>query len=218
MRPRPPRPPPKRWLLVVDLEATCDEPRQIPKREIEVIELGAVLVRGDDLSVEARFSAVVRPTLRPTLTPFCTQLTGISQVEVDAAPPLPDALAALAAALPLADPGLRFCSWGDFDEVQLRRECARLGLPHPFPGGHTDLRELFRRAHGGPRRYGVRTALERVGLPFHGAAHRALPDAENAARLLPWCLQRAPFPPLPPAGAPAAAAPAAPEPPDGAPP
>ena len=202
MRPRPPRPPPKRWLLVVDLEATCDEPRQIPKREIEVIEIGAVLVRSDDLSAEARFSAVVRPTLRPALTPFCTALTGISQVEVDAAPALPEVLAAMAAALPLDDPGLRFCSWGDFDEVQLRRECHRLGLPHPFPGGHTDLRELFRRAHGGPRRYGVRTALERVGLPFVGDAHRALPDAENAARLLPWCLQRAPFPP-PPGAAPA---------------
>lgn len=34
-----------------------------------------------------QFHSYVRPNLHPTLTPFCTELTGIQQSQVDAAPP-----------------------------------------------------------------------------------------------------------------------------------
>ena len=49
----------------------------------------------------------MRPTEHPVLDPFCTGLTGIQQAQVDAAPPLAEALAAFEAwllglGLPLA--------------------------------------------------------------------------------------------------------------------
>ena len=68
-----------RYLLVLDFEATCGE-SGFPREQMEIIEFPTILY---DLQMKRevdRFHEYVKPVIRPQLTEFCTQLTGITQV------------------------------------------------------------------------------------------------------------------------------------------
>lgn len=181
--------------VVIDLEATCDRTGW-PRDAMEIIEIGAVLVDAGTLDPVAEFQTFVRPVAHPTLTAFCTELTSITQAQVDAAPLYPEAAAAMKAAM-LGVPQPLFCSWGAYDRTQFHRDSARHQVPYPLPA-HWNLKSAFTAQLGARRRYGMKGALERVGLTLDGTHHRGIDDARNIARLLPWCLGRAEFPPPPP--------------------
>ena len=83
-------------ILVVDLEATCLLYGTAPTptgnqsaKMMEVIEVGCALAEPDGTLLEAR-SFFVCPSEHPILTDFCTELTGITQAEVDQAPGFAD--------------------------------------------------------------------------------------------------------------------------------
>ena len=177
-------------LLVADVEATCGPPgQQLDRRVREVIELGVVAVDGDSGEVLGEWSSLVRPVLRPVLSDFCTQLTGIQQHDVDGAPVFAEMWTLLQAWPCLRGPGAStFCAWGGFDRRILARECRRSGLPWLLGRQHLDLRKAFSRVR--KRRWeslGLRAAASRAGVEPEGA-HRALADARTAASLLPWCV------------------------------
>jgi 3'-5' exoribonuclease 1 len=56
----------------------------------EIIEFPAVLVDCETMRVIDQFHSYVRPVYHPRLSSFCTQLTGIEQHTVDAAPTFPE--------------------------------------------------------------------------------------------------------------------------------
>ena len=178
--------------LVVDLEATCDEPQSFPRSETEIIEIGAVLVAADSLQPVREYQTFVRPIRHPRLTEFCTRLTTITQDQVDGAPRFPQALADLQGFLAGADALL--CSWGAYDWNQLRRDGERHRQRLPFRR-HLNLKARFSEKLQTGKRFGMRAALRRVGLRLTGTHHRGIDDARNIARLLPWVLGRTPFPP-----------------------
>jgi inhibitor of KinA sporulation pathway (predicted exonuclease) len=178
--------------LVVDLEATCDENMKLPREETEIIEIGAVLVASDTLAHVAEFQTFVKPIRHPTLTPFCTRLTTITQAQVDAAPKFPLAIRAFAEFLKGRD--FLFCSWGDYDRAQFERDGRRHGVRPPLGRDHWNLKEAYRRASGETKKLGNGQALREVGLRQEGTAHRGIDDARNIARLLPFILGRLPFP------------------------
>jgi len=175
--------------LVIDLEATTDdgpdEERAVPRDEMETIEIGAVLVRASTLEVEDEFQTFERPVRHPTLTSFCTELTGIKQEMVADAPTFPEAMEALRQAMLVGRWGVVWNSWGLFDDTQLRRDCTFHGIEYTMPE-HMNLKNVFSAAQGRRKRYGMSKALRLCGLPLEGAHHRALDDAKNIARLLPW--------------------------------
>jgi inhibitor of KinA sporulation pathway (predicted exonuclease) len=170
--------------LVIDVEATCDDKNAVPRDQMEIIEFGAVLCDAETLKPLGEFQSFVRPVRHPTLTPFCRQLTGITQAQVDAAPKLPDALAALTREL--FGPGVVFCSWGNYDRNQIRQDCAYHRVPYPFGPDHINLKQQFSEARRLPRELGMAAALREVGLRLQGAHHRGIDDARNIARLLPY--------------------------------
>lgn len=175
--------------LVIDLEATTDagddEQRVVPRDEMETIEIGAVLVRASTLEVEAEFQSFVRPVRHPTLTPFCTELTGIKQEMLADAPAFPEATEALPQAMLVGRWGVVWGSWGLFDDTQIRRDCAYHSIDYPMPE-HMNLKNVFSAAQGRRKRYGMSKALRLCGLTLEGDHHRALADAKNIARMLPW--------------------------------
>ncbi|UQA57498.1 3'-5' exonuclease [Polyangium aurulentum] len=185
---------PHTHFLVIDLEATCDDQGTIPEKIMEIIEIGAVLVEESTLSPVGEFQTFVRPVIRPKLTAFCTALTTIRQADVDAAPTFPEAIEALARFQ--GEHNALFCSWGDYDRKQFEIDAARWGVPLPLKG-HMNLKKRFSAALGETTRYGMSSALERVGLPLTGTHHRGIDDARNIAKLLPYLLGRIPFPPAP---------------------
>jgi inhibitor of KinA sporulation pathway (predicted exonuclease) len=178
-----------KYYLVIDLEATCDDGGRVPRAESEIIEIGGVLVDGETLEFVEEFQTFVRPVVHPELTAFCTELTTITQADVDGAPTFPE----VAPALQKFGEGALFCSWGAYDRNQLAMDAQRHGVPMPLPNGHANLKEVFAKTLGG-KKQGNRGALARVGLTATGTHHRGIDDARNIARLLPFMLGRAPIP------------------------
>ena len=169
-------------MLVIDLEATCDEGNEIPPEQMEIIEVGAVWV-GDDGSLVDTFQCFVRPTVNPALTAFCRTLTHIEQTWVDAAATWQTVSAELAR---FADrhAAAHWGSWGAYDCRQIERECARHGLPNPLGGlSHQNLKAQFAKKRR-IKQVGMARALQILGLPLVGEHHRALSDACNIASLL----------------------------------
>lgn len=174
--------------LVIDLEATCDQPQSFPREESEIIEIGAVLVDADTLAPRDEFQTFVRPVQHP-ITPFCTELTSITPDQVQDAPLLRRALASLQQWLP--EPAT-LASWGAYDRNQFRRESQRKRIKLPWDNQHLNIKEHFARRVG--RKMGVGGALRRVGLRFEGTPHRGIDDARNIVRLMPYALGRVPLP------------------------
>ena len=158
-----------------------------------------MLVDAETLSSVDEFQTFVRPHRHPTLTPFCTQLTTITQAQVGSAPPFPVAIGKLAAAMRGRD--FLFCSWGDYDRTQFDRDARRHDLRLPLGRDHWNLKQAFRELSGDDKKLGTAQALDRVGLVHEGVAHRGIDDARNIARLLPYILGRVPIPARAAAGA-----------------
>ena len=66
-----------RYLLVLDFEATCGD---AVEGQNEIIEFPTILYDLKEDKVLSTFHEYVRPVIHPTLTPFCIDLTGITQV------------------------------------------------------------------------------------------------------------------------------------------
>jgi 3'-5' exoribonuclease 1 len=179
-------PPPH--FLVIDLEATCDSDKRLPSRRMEIIEIGAVLVDPGSLDPVAEFQTFVKPVRHPVLTPFCTQLTSITQADVADAPGFVQAIGDLKRFI--AGCHVLFCSWGDYDRRQFEQDARFHKVPLPFDGRHLNVKKRFSAELGEERLYGMAGALTRVGLTLRGTHHRGIDDARNIARLLPWALGR----------------------------
>lgn len=178
--------------LVLDVEATCCDAGEFPRDEMEIIEIGAVLCDARTLEPSKEFQTFVKPRRHPRLTEFCSKLTTIAQSDVDRAPDFPRALAALRDFL--AGGAGRFASWGDYDWWQFKRDALLHRATLPFVSPRYNLKEMFSTRAGDRAGYGTGQALRRVGLAPSGTHHRAIDDARNIARLLPWCTGAAPVP------------------------
>jgi 3'-5' exoribonuclease 1 len=174
--------------VIVDLEATCWEKGYGPE-ESEIIEIGAVRMDSADGPVADEFGSFIRPVAHRTLSAFCTDLTSITQADVDGADHFWEVFPRF---LEWAgDEPFVFCSWGNYDRNQIGRDCARHGFPYPDAlGRHLNLKAEFARRYA-TRQMGMAHALERLGLPLKGTHHRGLDDARNIAKIArhvlpPW--------------------------------
>ncbi|KAF9974719.1 hypothetical protein BGZ73_001838 [Actinomortierella ambigua] len=73
------------YYLCFDVEATCEHGHSFTFPN-EVIEFPIVLLDGKTFEVVDEFHSYVKPTFRPILSDFCTELTGIQQETIDDAP------------------------------------------------------------------------------------------------------------------------------------
>lgn len=183
-------------LLALDVEATCDNGLAVPRREMETIEIGAVIV-GAERELVGEFQTFIKPIRHARLTPFCTRLTSIRQADVDRAPYFHEAMEAFKAWFSKY-PGLTLWgSWGGYDKRQLEQDCAFNGLSSSvyLPGRHVNLKDACKQALGLSTKPGLHEAIRIVGLDFAGTHHRGIDDARNIDRLLPYILGKAKPPP-----------------------
>lgn len=168
-------------LNVVDVEATCWDGDPPPGAVHEIIEIGLTVVDLDAGERIGRHRILVRPA-RSTVSAFCTELTGLTQTEVDTGVGFAEACRLLAAE---HHAGSRpWASWGDYDRHQFTRQCEATGTPYPFGPRHTNAKASFTTAHGLRKRPGMAGALQIAGLPLEGRHHRGEDDAWNIARLV----------------------------------
>ncbi|GAB4821383.1 hypothetical protein N2152v2_008429 [Parachlorella kessleri] len=170
------------YLVVYDLEATCDKEKKLQPQEI--IELSAVIVDTHTLQLGATFQQYVRPTCHPQLASFCTELTGITQDMVEAGISLEATLERHTVWLReqgLLGQGKSF--------VQMEGECKWRQLPKPkYLSRWVDLKEVFKKHYN--TRGNLKACVEHVGLEWEGRAHSAIDDAINTARLAIKLMQR----------------------------
>ncbi|PRW45744.1 ERI1 exoribonuclease 2-like [Chlorella sorokiniana] len=177
------------FLLVYDLEATCDADKSKQPQPQEIIELSCVAVETATLRLlPSTFQRYVKPDQHPVLTQFCTELTGITQDMVDAGVPLREALAQHEAWL--REQGIlgkgRTCvpvTWRDWDlKVMMAMETKWRGIEQPkYLKRWVDLSAVvFKHSKA---RGNLRASVEAAGLQWEGRAHSAIDDARNTARL-----------------------------------
>ncbi|MEU6840378.1 3'-5' exonuclease [Streptomyces sp. NPDC046716] len=172
-------------LNVIDVEATCWD-RQPPPGEVhEIIEIGLTVV---DLSAGRRASRhrlLVRPA-RSTVSAFCTELTGLTQAEVDRGVSFAEACRILVEEYAAGE--RPWASWGEYDRRQFARQSRADAVPYPFgfptERTHTNAKAVFAAAHGLHRQPGMADALRMAGLPLEGRHHRGEDDAWNIAALV----------------------------------
>ena len=178
------------YYLVVDLEATCcDKQATIKQTEMEIIEIGAVMVHPESLTIIDEFQSFIKPIRHPILTEFCKSLTSIAQAQVDVAPSYPEAIALLKKWLSGYSNGV-FGSWGDLDRKQFQQDSNFHKVPFPISYPHVNLKQLFSEKQGLRKRYSMAKALQLVDLPLEGTHHRGIDDARNIAKLLPYMLEQ----------------------------
>ncbi|NUT93163.1 MAG: exonuclease domain-containing protein [Saccharothrix sp.] len=168
-------------LNVVDVEATCWEGSPPPTQTNEIIEIGLTVVDLDAGVRTARHRILVRPR-RSRVSAFCTELTGLTQAEVDTGVTFAEACRTLA-----AEHGTNkapWASWGDYDRKQFTRQCEATNTRYPFSRDHTNAKAVFTEAHGLRKRPGMAQALEIAGLPLEGRHHSGEDDAWNIAALV----------------------------------
>jgi inhibitor of KinA sporulation pathway (predicted exonuclease) len=174
-------------ILVVDVESTCWEGELPPGQMSEIIEIGLCVVDVAALERVERRSILVRSACS-TVSAYCTQLTTLTQADVDAGIPLAEACRVLADEYKSRE--RLFASFGDYDRQQFERNCAAFGIPYPFGPTHLNVKNLAAVAYGWPREVGMSEALKRAGLPLEGTHHRGGDDAWNIAGLLCELLRR----------------------------
>jgi inhibitor of KinA sporulation pathway (predicted exonuclease) len=177
------------YYLIIDLEATCNNEDSFTDDDMEIIEIGAVMMNARNFSIEGTFQSFVRPQRHPLLTPFCIKLTSITQNQVDHAPTYPEAMAAFGEWLSGYTNWL-FCSWGNFDKRQFEQDCRVHSVVYPFGSEHKNLKNSFSKSLGVKKGFGLQRALKRMGLDFEGTPHRALSDAINTARVVRAVLEK----------------------------
>lgn len=169
-------------IVVLDLEATCCNDDSFPRDEMEIIEIGAILLEPDFTST-SEFQTFVRPTRNPILTDFCGQLTTISQREVANAPPAEVAFAMFFDWL-AANNVAKWGSWGNYDRKQFDQDAGYFAIPNPVAAlPHFNIKAIYAKAHH-CRPMGLGRAVSHMNLTFDGTAHLAIDDARNIARIV----------------------------------
>jgi inhibitor of KinA sporulation pathway (predicted exonuclease) len=171
--------------VVIDFEATCDQPYNPDPQEI--IEFPAVVVDPGGPSDAAEFHSFVRPVVHPQLTPFCAKLTGIRQEQVSAAPPFPEVLAQFGAWLAATCGDALPVTCGDWDlSSLLPRQCAQHRLAVPaWADRWANVKRLFEwHFPSGPARAGLEEIALNLRVELAGRLHSGIDDSRNIARVL----------------------------------
>jgi inhibitor of KinA sporulation pathway (predicted exonuclease) len=171
---------------VVDLEATCYENGAFPAGETqEIIEMGVCVLRAATGERYKRQSLLVRPQAS-LVSPFCSELTGLTQADVDRGLPLGEAGKVLVKEYKSST--RVWAGWGEWDRQQMEQECQSKGIRSPMSSTYLNISLLFALAFNQPRERSLSDALALLGLRPEGELHHAADDAWNAALLLHYIL------------------------------
>jgi len=182
------------YFLVIDFEATCEE-RNAPDYPHEIIEFPGVIVDGKTGEIVEHWREYCRPVINPTLSDFCTALTGITQQTVDAADTFTDVLEKFNLWLEQFGLGsshtFALVTDGPFDVGRfLRLNCQQVGMEVPvWAEKWINLRKGFANFYKASttthlKLPGLQTMLTKLDMEFEGNPHSGLDDATNIARVV----------------------------------
>ncbi|XP_076034444.1 3'-5' exoribonuclease 1-like [Oratosquilla oratoria] len=175
--------------VVIDFEATCDSNTPNGYRH-EIIEFPAVLINTKSKSIVDHFQTYVKPVINPTLTDFCTSLTGITQDKVNSAPKFPEVLQQFEKWLEehnLFKDTKQFgvVTDGPWDMGRfMLQQCSNNELPFPQWGRKwINIRKSYSNFYN-TKRLSLQDMLAEMGMRFEGRPHSGLDDTRNIARIV----------------------------------
>jgi inhibitor of KinA sporulation pathway (predicted exonuclease) len=183
-------------VFVVDVESTCwstDHGERQGGQPNEIIEIGVALLNIKTGWVVERASIVVKPRFS-TVSPFCTELTGWTQPEIDKGLDIVDAFAEFTRLFAPTGNHVWF-SCGEYDRLKLSSLTGAPGvgalygiLPkdNPFDQlrAHLNVKTLMALKHKLKREMGMAAALKFYGLELEGRHHNGADDAANIAKIV----------------------------------
>ena len=169
-------------ILVIDIESTCWKNGAVPRGETsDIIEIGLCpLEAATGRRLEKR-SILVRPE-RSRVSPFCTELTTLTQEQVEGGIDFKSACRILEDEYLSAE--RLWASFGDYDRRQFEKQCRDQDARYPFGPSHLNAKTLFALSRGLPSEVGLPQALAILDLPLEGTHHRGHDDAWNIAAVL----------------------------------
>ena len=167
--------------ILFDLETTCWE-SDYPKRNREIIEIGAILMDnfGDEID---RYERLVRPIEHPNLSHYCTKLTGIQQEDMLNAVPFQMMHAEFSAWTAQCYDDFVYVAWGAYDEKIIEDACDSYRMEPLLDAPYLDAKKAFHSIKRLKYKIGLSKAIKAEGMEFEGIQHRAMPDTINLARL-----------------------------------
>jgi ERI1 exoribonuclease 3 len=185
----------RRYLLILDFEATCNQGKPAPKPQ-EIIEFPTLLYNIDTREIEEEFHFYIKPDVNPNLSSFCSELTGITQDQVDNGISLVDVLSQHESwlfekeFLPRIRKDGSSCSFkyltcGDWDlKMCLPRQLDyhQLQMPNYFKS-YINIKEDFRQLYERRNRLGMKGMLNVLDMEIVGRHHSGIDDCRNLARI-----------------------------------
>lgn len=177
-------------LIVFDLEATTSENSEGFQENKNIIQIGAVYLKRIDnkkYEIADRFNQLIKPT-DELISPFITELTGITNEAVKEAPEFAKAGDAFAAWAEKSGniKNARLCAWGTYFDIPLLRAQFQKSKKHfPFSGTAYDVKtwaNLWMMLSGRRTdKANVKNVSEVMGITAPGRLHDASVDAELTA-------------------------------------
>jgi 3'-5' exoribonuclease 1 len=167
--------------IILDLEATCWQGNDM-NRVQEVIELAAFCVNGYREWVD-QYQRFIRPTHHPRLSAYCTELTTITQNQVDKAKKFDVVFPEFLDWLDALDQPQLICTWGAKDMEIIADECRAHDIDIRTLPKSINLKSQYASMNHLGKEVGLLKALEYSEIEFEGTPHRANDDAYNTALL-----------------------------------
>lgn len=184
-------------VFVVDVESTCwDTKEEQGNQPNEVIEIGICSIDIKSGKVSDPASYIINPQFTK-VSPFCTELTGWTQADIEAGANMRTTLAAIAADYGMTRHHVWF-SCGEYDRIKLssyeRGGVGELyGIPaeeNPFDmmRSHINIKTLFALKHALKREIGMAAMLKMMNAQLEGRHHNGADDAWNIAKIVKYVL------------------------------
>lgn len=173
-------------IIIIDLEATCWQ-SAVPKgQENEIIEIGLAVLNAKTGEITQNKGILIKPQ-RSSVSPFCTELTTITQELLDKNGVLFEE--AIHQLMNEYNPDLyAWASYGQYDLNMLKKQCKSFGISYPMGNEHINVKTHFAEKFGLQKPTGMNGALQVLDIPLEGTHHRGIDDAKNIAKILHWCL------------------------------
>ena len=173
-------------ILIIDLEATCWN-GPIPQGQVnEIIEIGICVLNAQTGEISDPRGILIKPE-RSTVSPFCTELTTITQDMLDQnGISFEDACDIVRDAY--EGHYNTWVSYGDYDRNMMQRQCKIRNIDYPLSHDHINVKQLFYEIKDLRKKVGMKGALNILNIPLEGTHHRGVDDAKNIAKIMDWCL------------------------------
>ena len=174
-------------IIIIDLEATCWNGK-IPAGQVnEIIEIGISVLDTTTGAITQNKAILIQPE-RSKVSPFCTELTTITQELLDA-----EGISFQEACTKLREEynpkEYTWASYGQYDLNMLKKQCKIRNVEYPMGTEHINVKTTFSEVKKLKKKVGMNGALKILNIPLEGTHHRGVDDAKNIAKILYWCIQ-----------------------------